>query len=395
MFSEDEDESVDDDSNTDDGDDDDNQNGGKGMEGNEPINDDERCDDDGRKNIEDEDDAGVFDWNEIDAEIEQENRDSAERVAVHEGEESDRSYSPAPCHDRSSEDIEDAENFNLDQNNNVVVHLNNDDDTVVGDDNGDNNMTARVDEVVAPVIENSAPHGRMEIGSSSNSIPTIDSNSVEIADSSRRSVHVEQVDIESPSMTIAMLNNIREEKGKGTIGTRIIGAARAAVATVIGGGRETEENVVLEVNSNQNTMEQLDKMGSGTVVIRDGTGTSGDGPSLDHILCLSSVPKREQRGTTADVISLGRPPRPHRPVLQSGVVPLEVQSVSRSIETATTSIRRGPTVIGGRLKRSRMGIEPFLQTETPGNPLTTPAVLQNRGPQVDSDASDRNAKCHK
>ena len=124
-------------------------------------------------------------------------------------------------------------------------------------------------------------------------------------------------------------------------------------------------------------------------------GTSRDGPSLDHILRPSSVPKRKRRSTAADVISLGWPPRPHRPVLQSGIVPLEVQFVSRSIETATTSIRRGPTVIGGRLKRPRMGIESFLHTETLGNPLTTPAVLQNRRPQVDSDASDRNAKCHK
>ena len=267
VFSEDEDESVDDDLDRDDGDDDDNLNSGKGMEGNEPINDDERRDDDGRENIVAEDGAGVFDWNEIDAEIEQENRDRAERVAVHEGEESDRSYSPAPCHDRSSEVIEDVKNFNLGENNNIVEHLNNEDDTIVRDDNGDNNMTSRVDEVVAPVIENSAPHGRMEIGSSSNSVPTIDSNSVENADSSKRSVHVEQVDIESPSMTMAMPNNVREERGKGTIGTRIIGAARVAVAMVIGGGRETEENVVLEVNSNQNTMEQLDKMGRGTVVI--------------------------------------------------------------------------------------------------------------------------------
>ena len=316
-------------------------------------------------------------------------------MAVHEGEESDRSYSPAPCHDRFSKDIEDAENFSLDENNNIVEHLNNEDGTVVGDDNGDNNMTGRVDEVVALVIENSTPHGRMEIGSSSNSVPTIDSNSVENADNSKRSVHVEQVDIESPSMTMAMPNNVREERGKGTIGTRIIGAAHAAVATVIGGGRETEENVVLEVNSNQNTMEQLDKMGCGTVVIRDGMGTSGDGPSLDHILRPSSVPERKRRGTATDVISLGRSPRPHRPLLQSGVVPLEVQSVSRSIKIATTSIQRGPTVIGGRLKRPRMGIESFLHTETPGNPLTTLAVLQNRGPQVDSNASDRNAKRHK
>ena len=98
----DEDESVDDDSDTDDGDDDDNQNGGEGMDGNEPINDDERRDDDNWENIEDEDDADVFDWNEIDAEIEQENRDRAIRVAVHEGEESDCSYSPTPCHNQSS-----------------------------------------------------------------------------------------------------------------------------------------------------------------------------------------------------------------------------------------------------------------------------------------------------
>ena len=42
VFSEDEDESMDDDSDTDDRDDDDNESGGEGMEGNEPINDDER-----------------------------------------------------------------------------------------------------------------------------------------------------------------------------------------------------------------------------------------------------------------------------------------------------------------------------------------------------------------
>ena len=296
---------MDDDSEMDDGDDDDNESGGKGMEGNEPINNDDILDDESCENIEDQDDASVFDWNEIDAEIEQENRDRAERVAVHEGEESNRSYSPALCHDRSSEDIEDHENFNFGQNNNVVEHLNNEDDTIVGDDNGDNNMTARVDEVVAPVIENSAPHGRMEIGSSSNSIPTIHSNSVENVDSSRRSVHMEQMDTESPSMTMAMLRNVREDRGKGTIGTPIIEAARAAAATVIGGGRETKENVLVVVNSNQNTVVQLEKMGSGTVVIGDGmgtggdgmgtggdgTGTLGDGKSLHHILRPSSVPE--------------------------------------------------------------------------------------------------------
>ena len=202
VFSEDKDESVDEDSDMDDGDDDDNQSGGEGMEGNEAINDDERHDDEARKNIEDEDDASVFNWNEIDAEIEQENRDCAKRVAVSEREESDRSYSPTPCHDRSSKDIENDGNFNFSQNNNVVKHFYNENDTVVGDDNDDNNMTDRVDEVVAQIIQNSAPHGRMEIGSSSNSVPTFDSNSVENVDSSRRSLHVKQMNTDSPSMTM-------------------------------------------------------------------------------------------------------------------------------------------------------------------------------------------------
>ena len=280
--------------------------------------------------------------------------------------------------------------------------MNNEDDTVVGDDNGDNNMTDRVDEVVAPINQNNASHGRMEIGSSSNSIPTFDSNNVENADSSRRSVHVEQMETESPSMTMAMPRNVKKDRGKGTIGTRIIEATRATVATVIGGGREMEENVVVGVNSNQNTVVQLEKIGSGTVVIGDGTSisgdgtsTSGDGNSLHHILRTSSVPECEQRGIATDAISLGPPPRPHHSVLQTGVVPLEVQSVSKSIEIARTSIRRGPTVIRGRLKQTMVGIEPFLHTETPRYPLTTPALLHNRGPQVDFDTSDRNAKRYK
>ena len=317
VFSEDEDEGVDDDSDMDDGDDDDNQSGGEGMEGNDPINDDERRDGEARENIEDEDDVGIFDWNEIDAEIEQENRDRTERVVVPEGEEFDHSYPPAPCHDRSSEDIENDGNFNFSQNNNVVEHLNNENNTVVGDENGDNNMTARVNEVVAPIIQNSAPHGRMEIGSSSKSVPTFDSNSVENADNSRHSVHLEQMDVNFSSITIAMPRNVRKDRGKGTIGTRIIEAARAAVATVIGGRRRMEENVVVKVNSNQNTVVQLEKIGSGTIVIGDGTDTSGDGNLVHHILRTSSVPACKQGGTAADVISLGWPPRPHRLVLQT------------------------------------------------------------------------------
>ena len=354
------------------------------MEHNEPINDDERRDGETRENIKEKDNAGVFDWNEIDAEIEQENRDLAQRVPVPEGEESNLLYSPAPCHDQSSKDIENDENVNFSQNNNVVEHLNNENDTVVGDDNGDNNITDKVDEAVAPIIQNSAPHGRMEIGSSSKSVPTFDSNSVENANSSKRSLYIEKMDIDSPSMTMAMPRNVREDKGKGTIGTRIIEVARGAVATVIGGRRGMEENVVVGVNSNQNTVVQLEKMGSDTVVIGDGTDTLGDGNTVHYILCTSSVPSCKQGGTTADVISLGRPLRLHRPL----VVLLEVQSISRSIEAARTSIRRGLIVIGGRLNRPMVGIEPFLHIETSENPLTTPAVLHNHGLQVDSDASD-------
>ena len=107
-------------------------------------------------------------------------------------------------------------------------------------------------------------------------------------------------------------------------------------------------------------------MGSGTVVIGDGTGTSRDSMrtsednnSMHHFLRTSSVPTCERGDTAAYVISLGWPPRPHRPVPQTGVVPLEVQSISRSIETARTSIRRKPTVIGGRLKLPMVEIEPF------------------------------------
>ena len=379
---------MDDDSDMDDGDDDDIQNGDKGMEGNEPINDDERHDGETRENIKDEEDAGVFDWNEIDVEIEQENRDRAQRVPVPKKEKSDRSYSPAPCHNRSSKVIENDEIINFSQNNNIVEYLNNQNDTVVGNDNGDNNITDRDDEAIAPIIQNNAPHSRMEIGSSSKSVPTFDSNSVENADSSRRSVHVEQMDTDSPSMTIAMPRNVREDRGKGTIGTQIIEAACGAVAMVIGGGRRVEENVVVGINSNQNTVVQLEKMGSGIVVIGDGTGTSEDGNSMHHICRTSSVPACKRGGIAADVISLGRPPRPHRPLVQTGVVPLEVQSISRSIEAARTSIWRGPTIIGGRLKRPIAGIEPFQHIEKPGNPLTIAIVLHNCGPQVDSDSSD-------
>ena len=88
MFSEDEDKSGNDDSDIDDGhegvngdsdmndgDDDENYYGAKGNEGDEPFNDDERRDGEVGENIKNKDNIGIFDWNEIDAEIEERNRD--------------------------------------------------------------------------------------------------------------------------------------------------------------------------------------------------------------------------------------------------------------------------------------------------------------------------------
>ena len=96
-----------------------------------------------------------------------------------------------------------------------------------------------------------------------------------------------------------------------------------------------------------------------------------------------------------DVSSLAWPPRPQRPLMPIVVVPLEVEFVHRDMEASRTSNQTRAAIIGRRLKQPMPEIEPFLHTQTLGNPLTTPAVLVNHGPQVDSDASDRNAKHHK
>ena len=65
------------------------------------------------------------------------------------------------------------------------------------------------------------------------------------------------------------------------------------------------------------------------------------------------------------------------------------------MEGGGTSIQIKNAVFGGRLKQSMLEIEPFLHIEMLENPLTILVVLVNRGPQVDSDASDCNAKHHK
>ena len=96
-----------------------------------------------------------------------------------------------------------------------------------------------------------------------------------------------------------------------------------------------------------------------------------------------------------DVSSLARPLRSQHLLLPTAVVPFEIEPVRRGMETDKTSIRTRVVVIEGRLKRPTPEIESFLHIRMPENPLTTPALLVNRGPQVDSDASDRNVKRHK
>ena len=81
--------------------------------------------------------------------------------------------------------------------------------------------------------------------------------------------------------------------------------------------------------------------------------------------------------------------------MPTGVVPPQVELIRRGMETSKTSIWTRVAVTGGRLKQPMPKIEPFLYTKMPRNPLTTPEMLINRGPQVDSDTSDHNAKCHK
>ena len=134
---------------------------------------------------------------------------------------------------------------------------------------------------------------------------------------------------------------------------------------------------------------------SGIVVIGDGTNTTVDANVVYHIYRTTCMLSSEQGRTPVDVSSLAQPLRPQCPLVPTTVVPPEIKPVHRGIEASRTSIRTRAVVIGGRLKRPMPKIEFFLHTETLGNPLTIPAMLINRGPQVNSDARDRNAKGHK
>ena len=155
-----------------------------------------------------------------------------------------------------------------------------------------------------------------------------------------------------------------------------------------------DDNVVVETNANQNNSIEVNRTGSGTTVIKDGTNTTVDANVVYYIHRTIGVPSSEQRGTLVDMSSLGRPPQPQRLLVPTTIIPLEVEPVRRGMEVGKTSIQIRTAVIGGRLKQPMLKIEPFLFTEMSKNPLTTPMVFNCR-PQVDFDASDCNAKCHK
>ena len=213
MFLEDEDKGGNDDSDIDDGDegvngdsnmddeDDDEDNdenyyGVEGNEGNEPFNDDKGRDSEVGENIGNEGNVGIFDWNEIDAEIEETNRDRAQRLYVPQSEESDCLYSPAPCHDRLSKHIEDDENAVLNHNNNIRSHVDDENENGASVDNEDNNNKDEINGVVAPIIQKSPPHPPIERGSSSKSVLTFNDSSDRNAGNSRRLVYTKSMDVD-------------------------------------------------------------------------------------------------------------------------------------------------------------------------------------------------------
>ena len=118
-----------------DGDDDKNYYGAEENEGDEPFNNDKGRDGKVDENLGNKDNVGIFDWNETNAEIEERNQDHAQRLSVPQLEESDFLYSPAPYHNRSSEDIEGDENAVLSDNNYILSHVDNENENSASVDN--------------------------------------------------------------------------------------------------------------------------------------------------------------------------------------------------------------------------------------------------------------------
>ena len=106
-----------------------------------------------------------------------------------------------------------------------------------------------------------------------------------------------------------------------------------------------DDNVLVETNANQNTSTEVNMMSSGAAVTRDGANTIVDAIVVHHIHQTASMPSSERGGTLVDVSSLAWPPRPECHLLQSTIVPPEVEPIHRDMEAGRTSIRTRATII--------------------------------------------------
>ena len=208
-------------------------------------------------------------------------------------------------------------------------------------------------------------------------------------------MYAKPMDVDPPSIIRVACRNVTGERAKGTIGVRIIVVAYGASNLMIGKEGGMDDNIVVATNANQNTCNEMNRTGNGAAITGDSTNIAVDANVVHRSHRTTSMPSSERGGTSLDVNSLTLPSRPKHLLLPTLVVHLEVEHVRRDMEVGRTSIRTRAAIIGGRLKRPTWEFELFLHTEMPGNPLTTPAVLVNCGPQVDFNASDRNPKRHK
>ena len=290
-------EGVSDDSDMDDRHDDKNYYGAEGNEGDEPFNDDEGRDGEVGENIGEllwcggnEGNVGIFDWNEIDAKIEERNQDHAQRLSIPRSEEFYRSYSQAPCPDRSSKDIESDENVVLSHNNNILSHVDSENENGASIDNKENNNNDEINGIVAPIIQNNPAHGTIEKGPSSKSIPSLNDNSDGNTRNSKRSMYAKPMDIDPPSIIKATCRNIMGKRAKGTIGVWIIVGACGASSSMIGEGGGMDDNVVVETNANQDTCNEMNMMDNGAVVTGDGMNTAVDANVVHYSHRTTSMP---------------------------------------------------------------------------------------------------------
>ena len=228
----------------------------------------------------------------------------------------------------------------------------------VDNEDNNNNNNDEINRVVPPIIQNSPPHPPIERGSSSKSVPIFNDSGDGNASNSKHSMYAEPMDVDPPSIIRVACRNVTSKRAKGTIGVRIIVAARGASSSMIGEGG-MDDNVLVETNANQNTSTEMNRTGSGAVVTGDGTNIAIDAKVVHHFHRTAGMTSSEQGGTLVDVSSSARPPRPQCPLLLTTVVSLEVEPIRRSMEVDRISIQTKAAIIGGRLKQHMPEIEPF------------------------------------